>query len=627
MAYIRTKEASPPTVNLNVFEVDTFKGVDFYNSPSNVSKSRSPSAPNMIRDEVGKVRKRMGYHLTGTYTDRINGVYILDDKTVVHSGDKLYMDGTAIYTGIQDGRGKSWQLGSKVFISDGKELLCFANFGTDETPDYKVKKASDEAFVPTVVIAKDPDTLAFRKYQDINILSKKWTESFAGTDTTKKYQLQYGDLDETPVTAKKLKSDGTWQDLVENTDFTVNRTSGMVTFNTAPGKTPVAADDNVQITASRDWGDYSDRVNKCSVSVLYGASGQINRLFVSGNPDYPNYIWYSDLNNPFYFPDLNYLTCGQEIGSIVGFSIVSDCLAVHFSYSEDGRNIVLFKDSIAADGSVQFKIVNTILGEPAIGSFNFAFVGGESLFATPLGIYAVTAKDITGERYTQSRSFYIDKALTEENLKDAYAIAYKDFYIIATENKLYILDTLQKSYEKNTPYTSYQYECYHFEIPGVRVMYIVDGKFCFGTSDGNLQEFYTDPTSLASYADNGTAIDAHWDMPDITGDLFYKNKSFKRFSVVIASAIATSVTAYALVRGIWQKIYSSGATARYFDFNYLDFNKLSFSTDATPRTLTTKIKIRKVDKIRLRLENKELNESFGLYKVALEYTENGNYKG
>jgi hypothetical protein len=249
------------------------------------------------------------------------------------------------------------------------------------------------------------------------------------------------------------------------------------------------------------------------------------------------------------------------------------------------------------------------------------------LFATPLGIYAITARDITGEKYTQRRSFYIDKVLVNEDLQNSYAVAYKDYYVLSTGERIYLLDTLQKNYEKNAPYSSYQYECYHFEIPKARVLFVEDNVLVFGTDDGKVMKFYDDEDSLTSYNDCGEAINAYWDTPDFSGDLFYKNKTFNRLNCVIAAASATSVTAYALVRGLWQKVYGSGAAARYFDFNYIDFNKISFSTDTTPRTLGGKIKIKKVDKIRLRLENKELNESFGLYRVALEYTETSNFKG
>ena len=45
----------PSETARNSLVVETFRGVDLNNSPSNVDKSRSPAAPNMIRDQVGKV--------------------------------------------------------------------------------------------------------------------------------------------------------------------------------------------------------------------------------------------------------------------------------------------------------------------------------------------------------------------------------------------------------------------------------------------------------------------------------------------------------------------------------------------------------------------------------------------
>lgn len=74
--------------------------------------------------------------------------------------------------------------------------------------------------------------------------------------------------------------------------------------------------------------------------------------------------------------------------------------------------------------------------------------------------------------------------------------------------------------------------------------------------------------------------------------------------------------------------YTSGEKARYFDWSYINFSKFVFSTDRTPHTLGGKIKIKKVDKCRFRILNKETDEPFGLYAFATEYTEAGNnYKG
>lgn len=81
----------PSETARNSLVVETFRGVDLNNSPSNVDKSRSPAAPNMIRDQVGKVRKRMGYttKLTAPEGAAINGVHHLLEETLIHAGVML----------------------------------------------------------------------------------------------------------------------------------------------------------------------------------------------------------------------------------------------------------------------------------------------------------------------------------------------------------------------------------------------------------------------------------------------------------------------------------------------------------------------------------------------------------
>ena len=66
--------------------------------------------------------------------------------------------------------------------------------------------------------------------------------------------------------------------------------------------------------------------------------------------------------------------------------------------------------------------------------------------------------------------------------------------------------------------------------------------------------------------------------------------------------------------------------ARYFAFGKLTFSKFTFSTDTTPKTIAQKIKVKKVDKTRFRLENREENEPFGIYEISIEFTESGKYK-
>ena len=67
-------------------------------------------------------------------------------------------------------------------------------------------------------------------------------------------------------------------------------------------------------------------------------------------------------------------------------------------------------------------------------------------------------------------------------------------------------------------------------------------------------------------------------------------------------------------------------TGIYFDFEHVDFERFSFGTDPTDKVIHTKIRLRRVDKARFRVENDMLNEPLGLLDLALEYTESGNYK-
>ena len=185
----------------------------------------------------------------------------------------------------------------------------------------------------------------------------------------------------------------------------------------------------------------------------------------------------------------------------------------------------------------------------------------------------------------------------------------------------------QKTYERNSPYSSYQYECYYWPGIPATVLFLDGDALCFGTADGRLCRFGTNVDDVTGYNDNGEAIDAYWETSDFDGKIFFHVKTFTGVAVRLAAAVNTGVAVYAQVRGVWKQVFSSGAKARFFDWNYVDFSKFTFSTDRAPRTLFGKIKIKKADKVRFRLQNNVLNEPFGLYAFGLQFKEpGGNYK-
>ena len=157
-------------------------------------------------------------------------------------------------------------------------------------------------------------------------------------------------------------------------------------------------------------------------------------------------------------------------------------------------------------------------------------------------------------------------------------------------------------------------------------MWVENGTLYFGSPGGQIRAFYTDSEQLTSYNDDGQAIYACWRMPDQQGKNFYRNKTFSRFSVELSSAVATSVSAWARVEGLWELLFEDDTSARYFDWSNIDWEKWTWSCDDTPRTIGQKIRIKKVDKAGFRVENGALNEPFGLEAISIEFVETGYYR-
>lgn len=558
----------------------------------------------------------------------INGCHYRreDEHPIYHIGTTMVQNNTIIYSGAKNALSHSWQLGDSLYILDGKKLLVYD--GTTLQPVQSI------AYVPRVVFNKNPDGTAGEFKEDYNLVGTAWEEGFCVTPQTasaKSFYLARNDLDATAVTAKVMNAQGNLVDKVEGTDFTVDRTNGIVTFGTAPGASPVDGQDNVFITAYKTIQEDLDQVNKCTFGIRFGVNGAFDRLFVSGNPDYPNADWHSQMWDGTYFPDTSYAILGSQKSAVVGYSIISNYLAAHKDEMEEDLAVII-REGDMIDDEPSFRIINTLQGQGAIATNSFKYLSTEPIFLTRSGLYAITAQDITGEKYSQSRSFYLNGKLCAEDydkLKDSVAIVYNDMYLLSVDHdRLYVLDGLQPMRtDKSEPYATRQYAAFYCDNLPINSIWERENRLYFGTKSGKICRFFNDKDDINSYNDAGEPIYCCWETPDIDGQLFYKNKSLRYVAIRVGSALATSVKIYAMERGIWKFIKQDNTFARYFSFENLQFSKFAFSGNKTPQISRTKLRIKRVDKYRLRFVNEELNEPFTLYNIANEYTESGNYKG
>lgn len=639
---------APKAKTVYGIRIKDFAGIDLRNAPSKVDLSRSPMCINMIRETVGNNRKRHGYETIITLDGQVNGFHKLKtaqlDKVLIHAGTKIYEytesteDVAVLYQSANNSFSVSRQISSKLYILDGANLLVY-----DGTT---VSKAEDIAYVPLVSFAKsyagDGTSL-----EPINLLTPKRREQFIGDDTHLTYQLGATEIDEDTVTIEVTNDSGGKDTLVENTDFTVDRTLGTFTLNAAKPTPSGAGTDNIFVTYSKTITGYADRIKKCDVCTLFGMNGQRDRIFVSGNPDFPNYDWYCKSNNPAYFGDTWYSVIGQDDSAIVGYSILNGNLITYKNGAANDGNVII-RQGIYDNNTNQivFQIVGNYEAAGALGKHTFATLKNEPMYlTTEKSIHAITPSDVLGERSSQERSYFISTELAkEENIEEAYGIEYNDFYMLATGDRIYILDTLQAAYERNTPYSNRQYEAYLWTGINARVLGEIGGRLFFGTADGKLKRFFN--TDVGGFTDDGKTTNktieidgqevttkesfpCYWETCEIyTGqsvDHSELKKTFRHLAVALNAYPHTGCRIWAKIDGVWEVLFDYDSSANYMDFSDIDFNDFSFRTDDTPTLVGGKFKVKKVLHVQFRFENSK-PQPFSVLFAKTKYTIGNEYR-
>ena len=613
------KIAIPSAPKVMSISMPQFLGADLTDEPSYISYYRSPNCPNMIRESAGKVRKWIGWHTTHTYGEAINGFHIFSDETgdtlLIHAGTKLYIGDTAIYSGLANARSSSKQLNKKLVIADGNKLLCYYK----KNGSFVCEPLEDSAYTPTVVISRRP-TGGGTTYEAVNLLGNTRIDSFLGTANDTVYQLSATGISSV-TKVEKLNSSAVWE-TVATSGYSVNTSTGKVTFTSAPGASPITGQDNIRITFKKNVSGYADRVNKCNIMTLYGVSGAMDRIFAAGSSEYPNRDYYCQMDDPTYWGDIWYSIIGQDNSTIMGYSIIGNVLATHIDRSDNDTNIVMRTGSILDDGTASFKMSGAYQGTGAISKYAFANLETEPLFLTRHGVMAVTPSDVIGERYRQLRSYYLNGLLLQQDLSEAVACTYDRFYMLAVGGYLFALDGMQASVERNEPYSKRQYEGFYRTNVDARCIININDTLIFGTADGKIKEFYKDYDDPTCFNDDGEVITAIWATPELYGKDFYYKKRFKLISALLGAAIVTSVQISRLYDGEEEIVLEYGAETRYFTFSKLQFSKMTFKTDRTAYIVREKTSIKPENrKVQFIFENGILNEPFALYEAAVEYTE------
>jgi len=614
-----------------------FKGVDFSSAITEVDLTRSPDAVNMIADFGGFPQKRTGYELVAEGFDgRINGIFKFIDsvnveRMVVHAGEKIYAfietspivqpnpptsyvyiavlpnDSipTEIYVGAKNAKSTAFTWGGKLYILDGENYLVY-----DGSVCQRVKGK-----VPTTVIAASPSG-GGEDYEPINLISSQRINLFAGTAGAVQYQLDATDINSVDK-VEKLNNSGAWV-AISSSEYSVNVTTGVVTFSSAPGVSPITGEDNVKITFSKTVAKNENYIRHCSIHTFYGA-GNDTRLFVSGNNEYKNYDWYSGGNDPTYFPDTQYSVIGADNSAIMGYlKQYSELVIVKQRNDQDST---LFLRSVSEDsaGETIFPVTQGLAGTGAVSRHCFNTLYDDNIFLAEDGVFGLDTSKVTMQRTTQQRSYFINAKLTkEDDLAEAVSCIWNGYYCLFVNGHVYLADSKQRNVNQSN---SFGYEWYYWTNVPARSVCEYEGSLYFGTLDGKVYVFKDEKDYfMSAYSDAGQPIEAYWTTKlDDLNDPSVTKTIHKRNVGVVAMPFAKSSAQIYYSRDEEETLARGYSLSNEFDFDEVDFDNLVFGLSASPYFVPTNKKAKKYKMFRLKIRNANINEAFGIYKICFNY--------
>lgn len=532
---------------------------------------------------------------------QINGVWNMDTTTnvfLVHAGTTLYLtddafeNATILKTGLEDAISKALLINEKLYIFDGKRVIVYGYFSAWES-----KYLDEIGYVPTIVVARNPDGTGGTTYEEINLVQKYRINSFLSDGVSNVYHLSEVSIDNEEPTATILV-DGEIQTLAIDS---FDKDAGTVTFELVPPSSSVDGQDNVFIRYAKTSAETISYINKCKIITSYGYDGNNNRLFVTGNSDYPNIDWFSYPDDGSYFPSNNFTKIGFE--PIINYITLNDgSLGIQKNISDTDMTIY-YRKSALLDNVEVFPISRGVKNIGCISSNANGNLLNDPLTLTNEGVFSIISSD-RDEKFAMERSYFIKKKLLAElNLKNAISIVYENKYYLAINDHVYVADARYKSSIRHSYTDDFQYEWYYWENVPVRIWFEYENELYFGTEDGKIVKFNT--TCLDFEVPIACLFEtAFLDLGSVS-----MAKTVKRVTVISNPDVDINYTlGYET---------NEGET---------DIITKSYDADDFPKTLQENENIRRFMFIKFYLTN-NTSKKMNFCQISLDYKYTGRYRG
>ena len=466
-----------------------FRGVDFRGEEINLV--RSPDSQNVWKDyrKTSSIRTRPGMELKVSFPSTVYGIFFYKGIKLVHSGKNLYTvtDGgkkTIIHSALNEAPSDAFVFNGIWYFKDGLNYLQY-----DGTTLKDV-----EGYVPTTSIGRRPEG-GGTVHEDVNKLTARRKNSFLADGGSFDFVLDADDIDTdfVPIVTENgvVKTFGT--------DYTVDYERGVISFKTkAPDRPLTDGQDNVVIEFSKTINDPGSTTNKYRESILKCTLLQVfdNRVFFSGNPDYPSMVWHCSLEAPNYVSDLDYYRLGMDSSQVRGMVAGNNNLWVFREPSDANTNVFYLTPSM--DDSYG-KIYPSSHSSVTIGCTGRAInFNDDIVFFSERGMEGISG-DVTTEQMAAHRSTLVDsKLIAEGGYADMILAEWEGYLLVIIGDSVYLADS--RAVFTNENHIEYDWFYWKMEKP-VTSARVHDGVLYLGTTDGvytltgtgNVESWWTTP--------------------------------------------------------------------------------------------------------------------------------------
>ena len=356
-----------------------------------------------------------------------------------------------------------------------------------------------EGHIPTTSIGRKPAG-GGTTYEDVNMLSDYRINKFVADDESVDYYLDYEKIDkdftpEVTIDSSYIDDNGNTvheKNVLDKSKYTVDYDAGKITFAEAPKELLTDGQDNVYVKYKKHTEGYRESIIGCTLLQVFD-----NRVFFSGNKDYPNTVWHCSLNAPNYCSDLDYYREGMDSAPIKGMVAGNNALWVFRESSAANTNVFYHTPTIDEEYGKIYPSSHSSITIGCVGrAINF---NDDIVFFSERGMEGISG-DITTEQMAGHRSTLVDrKLISDPKYKNMVLEEWEGYLLIFVGNKVFLADSRTAFTNEN----HIEYEFFYWELEKeILCTRVYDGVLYLGTEDG----VYT----LTDFSAN---IESYWVTP------------------------------------------------------------------------------------------------------------------